>query len=62
MRSILFRMLYGKEEYIDNIILTDLQSKDNTRKIMENLQKDYLGITYLKWKDCKALIDNVNEK
>ena len=55
-------MLYGKEEYIDNIILTDLQSKDNTRKIMENLQKDYLGITYLKWKDCKALIDNVNEK
>ena len=54
MRSILFRVLYGKEENINDIIISDLGSTDNT--------KDYKFINLLDWKTCKDLIDNVNEK
>ena len=41
MRSILFRFLYGKEEYIKDIIVADLDSKDNTLQILNKLQKDF---------------------
>lgn len=41
MRSLLFRLLYGKEETIKDIIVTDLDSTDDTIKILEKLAKDY---------------------
>lgn len=62
MRSILFRILYGKEENINDIIISDLGSSDNTKEILEKLQQDYKFINLLDWKTCKDLIDNVNEK
>ena len=31
MRSLMFRFLYGYEDYIKNIIITDLNSTDKTR-------------------------------
>ena len=62
MRSILFRVLYGKEENINDIIISDLGSTDNTKEILEKLQEDYKFINLLDWKTCKDLIDNVNEK
>ena len=61
LRSILFRFLYGKEENIKNIIVTDLNSKDNTLQILNNLQKDYDCIKVSKWKDCKEFFDNIND-
>ena len=62
MRSILFRILYGKEENINDIIISDLGSSDNTKEILEKLQQDYKYINLLDWKTCKDLIDTVNEK
>ena len=62
MRSILFRMLYGKEEYIKNVIVTDLGSTDKTKEIVETLSKDYKNINLLDWKTCKELIDNIEKK
>ena len=62
LRSILFRMLYGKEEYIKNIIVTDLDSTDNTKEIIEKLSKDYKNINLLDWKTCKELIENIDNK
>ena len=62
MRSILFRMLYGKEEYIKNVIVTDLGSTDNTKEIIEKLSKDYKNINLLDWKTCKELIENMDNK
>ena len=38
LRSLLFRVLYGKEEYIKEIIVTDLDSKDNTIEILNRMQ------------------------
>ena len=59
LRSILFRILYGKEEYIKNVIVTDLGSTDNTKEIIEKLSKDYNNINLLDWKTCKDLIDDI---
>ena len=61
IRTILFRILYGKENNIKNIILTDLNSEDNTKKILENMKKDYSIIKTMNWKNCKELIDNIEK-
>lgn len=59
MRGIMFRLLYGKEEYIKEIIVSDLDSKDNTLQILNKLQKDYDCIKVSNWKECEELINNI---
>ena len=61
MRSFLFKILYGKEDYLKNIIVTDLESSDNTKEILKKLSNDYEIIKVANWKDCKDLIDNINQ-
>ena len=61
LRSMVFKILYGKEEYIKNIIVADLKSKDKTKEIEKKLEKDYEMIKVLDWKECKEIIDNVDE-
>ena len=60
LRNLVFRIIYGKEE-INNILIVDLNSKDNTKKIVENLSKEYELINLLSWKECKEIIENVEE-
>ena len=60
LRNILFKIIYGKEE-IKNILVVDLNSKDNTKKIIENLSKEYEQINLLTLKECKELIENIKE-
>ena len=62
IRSLLFRFLYGYEDYFKNIIVTDLNSTDNTQSILKCLEKDYDCLKYITWKDCKDIIDNVTFK
>lgn len=59
LRSCLFKIFYGKEEYIKDIIITDLQSKDKTEEIEDKVIKNMQGIKLLKWKECKEFIDNI---
>lgn len=61
LRSALFKILYGKEEYIQNILVADLHSKDKTKEIAKKMEQDYESIKVLSWKECKDLIDNVDE-
>ena len=61
LRSILFKILYGREEYLKNIIVADLKSTDNTKEIAKKLSKEYECLKVLNWKECKDIIDNVNE-
>lgn len=61
LRSTLFKILYGKEEYLRNIIVADLQSKDNTKEIAKRLSKEYECLKVVSWKECKDVIDNVDE-
>lgn len=60
LRSILFRFLYGKEDYIKDIIVTDLDSSDSTTDILYKLQSDYECIKVVNWRECKDIIDNID--
>ena len=59
LRNFLFRILYGNEENIKNIIVTDLDSDDNTPLIIEKLKNENIGISISNWKDCKDVIDSI---
>ena len=61
LRSSLFKILYGKEDYLKNIIVADLKSEDNTKEIAKKLEKEYDCLKVTTWKECKDLIDNVDE-
>lgn len=60
LRNLLFRVIYGKEE-IENMIVVDLNSQDNTKKIIENLEKEYEQINLMNWKECKELLENIKD-
>jgi len=60
LRNLLFRIIYGKEE-VKKILVVDLNSKDNTKKIVENLEKEYDQISLLNWKECKELMENIKD-
>lgn len=59
LRSSLFKIIYGKEENIKDIIVTDLGSKDKTKEIEEKMLQNMSGIKTMNWKECKELIDNI---
>ena len=59
LRSFLFRTLYGNDDDIKNIIVTDLDSTDDTPIIINNLAKDNKGIKVANWKDCKEVIESI---
>ena len=61
LRSILFKILYGKEEFIKDIIVTDLNSTDNTKEIVKKMSTDYECVKVTNWKECKDIIDNIDE-
>lgn len=59
LRSILFRIIYGKDENIKRIIVTDLDSKDETKIILQKLQKEYCELKVTDWKECKEVIESI---
>lgn len=61
-RSVLFRYLAGKKDYINNIIVTDLNSQDNTREIVKRLEADYQCIQLEEWEECKKKLDCIYRK
>ena len=56
-----FEILYGKEECIKDIIVTDLNSTDNTKEIVKKMSTDYECVKITNWKECKDIIDNIDE-
>ena len=58
LRSTIFRILYGKEEFTKKIIIVDLDSNDNTREIIEKMELDYDFVKVLDWCECKDFIEN----
>lgn len=59
LRTILFKIIYGKEESIKNILFVDLNSKDKTRQIAENLTNEYEELKIINLKDCIELLENM---
>lgn len=62
LRSCLFKIFYGKEDCIKDVIITDLGSRDRTKEIEEKISKNMQGVKLLKWKECKELIDDIETK
>lgn len=60
LRSFLFKLLYGKEESVKEILVTDLESEDSTKEILDKMAKDYDCIKSIKWRDCKAILDDID--
>ena len=61
LRSTLFKILYGKEDYLKNIMIADLKSTDKTKKKKKKLELEYDCLKVTSWKECKDIIDNINE-
>ena len=61
LRSILFKILYGKEDYLKNIIVVDLKSTDGTKEIVKKMANDYECLKVLNWRECKDIMDNIND-
>lgn len=61
LRNFIFRLIYGKEEQVKDIIIADLNSNDDTNKILNKINKDYEFIKVTSWKECKDIIDNIDE-
>ncbi len=59
-RSIIFKILYGKEDFIKKVIVTDLNSVDNTKIIMKKFSKDHSKIKFVDWEECKTKLDNLD--
>lgn len=61
LRSFLFRVLYGKDDNVKDVIVVDLNSTDETKEILEKLSNDYANIKVADWRNCKEIIDSVDE-
>ena len=61
LRSILFKILYGKEDYLKNIIVADLKSTDKTKEIAKKLSKEYDCLKVLSWRECRDILDNIDD-
>lgn len=61
IRSTLFKIFYGREEYLKNIIVADLKSKDKTKEIAKRLSDEYECLKVISWKECRDIIDNIDE-
>ena len=59
LRSSLFKILYGKEDCIKDIIVADLGSTDKTKEIVGRMELDYDCVKTTNWKECKEIIDNI---
>ena len=59
LRNFLFRIIYGKEENIKDIIVADLDSNDETLNILNRLEKEYTNIKVSNWKECKEIIESI---
>ena len=55
------KILYGKEEYLKNIIVADLKSQDKTKEIARKISDEYECLKVISWKECRAIMDNVDE-
>ena len=61
LRSCLFKLLYGREDYVKQVIVADLDSTDETKEIAKKISEEYNCIKTIEWKECKDLLDNLND-
>jgi cellulose synthase/poly-beta-1,6-N-acetylglucosamine synthase-like glycosyltransferase len=60
IRSFLSKLSYDREFILENVIITDLDSTDQTDEILMKLKSDYKNIKVINWKECKKLMDSMD--
>lgn len=55
LRTLNFRLLYGKEDNIEDIIILDLNSNDNTKHIVDNFANDCSNVKVVNWCEFEEL-------
>ena len=50
-----------QDEYLKNIIVADSKSTDKTKEIVKKLAEEYQTIKPLSWKECKDIMDNIDD-
>ena len=61
LRSVLFKIMYGKEDIIKKVILTDLDSTDRTMQKLKGFKGKQEYIKVATWKKCKEIMDLIDE-
>ena len=61
LRSVLFKIMYGKEDIIKKVILTDLDSTDRTMQKLKGFKGEQEYIKVTSWKKCKEIMDLIDE-
>lgn len=61
LRSVLFKIMYGKEDVIKKVILTDLDSTDKTLQKLKVFKGEQDYIKVATWKKCKEIMDLIDE-
>ncbi len=61
LRPILFKIMYGREEEIKKVIVTDLDSTDKTMQKLKKFKKENDYIKVVTWKECKDIIDIISD-
>ncbi len=57
LRSLNFRLLYGNDDIVENIIVLDLNSNDNTKNIVNNFSYDCSNIKLINWNEFEELFN-----
>lgn len=55
LRTLNFRLLYGKEDLVENIIVLDLNSNDKTKNIVESFSNDNNNVKLINWNEFEEL-------
>ena len=59
--KVLARCLDSIADLMDEIIIVDTGSSDNTKEIAKKLSKDYDILKVTGWKECKDIMDNIDD-
>lgn len=60
LRSTISKILYGKDDNLKSVIITDINSTDKTKEILEKFSEDHSGINVVEWESLKNKLDGQN--
>mgnify|MGYP002626970447 CR=1 FL=1 len=61
LRGLMFNILYNDKNYKSKIILTDFNSTDKTKQILNKLIQDYDSIEYMDTLELLSWVEMVNQ-